>query len=349
MKITSCEDPRPAGAADAIPTFCNAIEAFSTYLRLTRDVSPQTTRAYHSDLIQLLGALAASAGHEAHTLMLSDFTEARCREYLGGLYTAGISKASAARKLSALRTFVRFLRRRGWSHDDPTASLGTPAHEVKIPTHLSEAEMVAFLGMPDETTPLGRRDRALLELCYASGLRLGEIVGLDVDDVNLAGRMVRVLGKGRKERLVPFNRTAADALRRYLPDREALAKPAGRVVAGGMRERPRQALFLNYRGTRLSTRAVDRMVRRYVAMCSSRFGISPHALRHSFATHLLERGADLRAIQELLGHARLSTTQRYTHVNVAQLMKVYRAAHPRSRAKSPDGQTGTPRGGADSR
>jgi integrase/recombinase XerC len=317
-----------------VPTLCGAIDAFSTFLRLTRDVSPQTVRAYHSDLMQLVDSLVSSVGAPPEILALTDFTEERCRAFMGDLYTAGIGKSSAARKLSALRAFVRFLRRREWTDGDPTEALGTPTRDARIPMHLSEVEMSAFLGMPDAATPLGRRDQAVLELCYASGLRLSELVGVDLDDVNLPNRMVRVLGKGRKERLVPFNRTTADAIRRYLPDRDVLASRAGRAGASGRRGRPSQPLFVNYRGTRLSTRAVDRMVRRYVAMCSTRFGISPHAIRHSFATHLLERGADLRAIQELLGHARLSTTQRYTHVNVAQLMKVYSSAHPRSRVQT---------------
>jgi integrase/recombinase XerC len=207
--------------------------------------------------------------------------------------------------------------------------------------------MSRLLEMPDTSTPLGRRDRAILELFYASGLRLSELVGLDVDDVNLASRSVRVLGKGRKERLVPFNHSAEDALRGWLkdwgvlastPDRgpETRRRPttirqlvAARTRNEGVRKRG-QPLFLNYQGKRLSTRSVDRLVRKYVAQCSTRFGISPHALRHSFATHLLERGADLRAIQELLGHARLSTTQRYTHVNAAQLIEAYKKAHPKA-------------------
>jgi len=192
--------------------------------------------------------------------------------------------------------------------------------------------MSRLLEMPDVSTVLGRRDRAILELFYASGLRLSELVGLGVGDVNLAGRTVRVMGKGRKERVVPFNRSTEEALRAWLKDWESLI--AGRaprpLIRGKGSARGGDALFLNYKGRRLSTRSVDRLVRKYVAQCSTRFGISPHALRHSFATHLLERGADLRAIQELLGHARLTTTQRYTHVNAAQLIEVYRKAHPKA-------------------
>jgi site-specific recombinase XerD len=194
--------------------------------------------------------------------------------------------------------------------------------------------MEALLAAPSGDTPLGRRDRAILELFYASGLRLSELVGLDIDDVNLSARMVRALGKGGKQRIVPFNTTTATALREYLHAREGLVR-RGPAKAGGdvrsARGRPRaDPLFVNYRGGRLTVRSVDRLVRRYVAATSARTGISPHALRHSFATHLLQRGADLRAIQELLGHARLSTTQRYTHVNAAQLVDVYRRAHPRA-------------------
>ena len=210
--------------------------------------------------------------------------------------------------------------------------------------------MSRLLEMPDTSRPLGRRDRAILELFYASGLRLSELVGLDVEDVNLSSRTVRVLGKGRKERLVPFNRSTETALRAWLQDWQALtpavprAPSAPRAAASpraehaehpeqprGRRGAKRAApLFLNYQGKRLSTRSVDRLVRKYVAQCSTRFGISPHALRHSFATHLLERGADLRSIQELLGHARLSTTQRYTHVNAAQLIEAYKKSHPKA-------------------
>jgi integrase/recombinase XerC len=303
-----------------------ALDEFLDHLRLNENASLHTVRAYESDLSQFVAFLAERLGRRRADLTPTDFDHLHIREFLGDLHRRGNTRSSAARKLAALRTFGRYLRREGDIEGDPAALVGTPKREQRLPAHLGEAEMVKLLEIPDVSLPLGRRDRAILELFYASGLRLSELVGLDLEDVNLNGRMVRVLGKGRKERLVPFNRTTEAALRAWLKDAQEWAEPP----AVSRSRRPSQPLFLNYRGGRLSTRSVDRLVRRYVAACSTRFGISPHALRHSFATHLLERGADLRAIQELLGHARLSTTQRYTHVNAAQLMEAYRKAHPKA-------------------
>jgi integrase/recombinase XerC len=205
--------------------------------------------------------------------------------------------------------------------------------------------MARLLEQPDTSTPLGRRDRAILELCYASGLRLGELEALDLESVDLSARLVRVRGKGRKERIVPFHRAAEQALRAWLPDRArllaqrratAVHRPdrSGGHARGRRGGRPEEdPLFVNHRGGRLTGRSIDRLLRRYVAQCGLQMGISPHALRHSFATHLLQRGADLRAIQEMLGHARLSTTERYTHVNAAQLLEVYRRTHPKARGR----------------
>jgi integrase/recombinase XerC len=196
--------------------------------------------------------------------------------------------------------------------------------------------MLRLLEEPSTAGPLGRRDRAILELFYAAGIRRSELAGLDVEDLNLSARMVRVLGKGGKERLVPFNSTAATAIRTYLKDRLTLIQsgPARSSrperASGRHRNRVRDPLFVNFRGGRLTVRSIDRLVHQHMAACSSRLGVTPHALRHSFATHLLQRGADLRAIQELLGHARLSTTQRYTHINAAQLLEVYKKSHPRA-------------------
>ena len=314
------------------------LKDFLQYLKLNRNASAHTVRAYESDLRQWLRHVAAEAGVTAVDLDPSQLDRAALRNFLGHLHKQGQSRATAARKLGAARTFLRYLRREEIIDNDPGSLVATPKRDVRIPAHLTEAEMTRLIAAPADT-PLGRRDRAILELFYASGLRLSELVGLEVDDVNLSARMVRVLGKGGKPRIVPFNTSTAKAIRLYLVDREEILQtPAGidsiKSIASRREqqrsERRRNPLFVNYRGTRLTVRSVDRLVRQHVAACSLRTGLSPHALRHSFATHLLGRGADLRAIQELLGHARLSTTERYTHVNAAQLLAVYRKSHPRA-------------------
>ena len=292
------------------------LRAFLAFLRLNRNASPHTVAAYDSDLSQFLDIAAIHLGRKRDAIPPADLQLPVVRAYMAELYRLGQSRATVARKLSALRTFVRYLRREGFIEHDPVALAAAPRREQKVPAHLSVDEMGRLLAMPDVTVPLGRRDRAILELFYASGLRLSELVGLDLEDVNLPARMVRVMGKGAKERLVPFNQATTAALKAWLKDRGALTHGA--------------ALFVNARGGRLTGRSVQRLLARYVSGCSTRFGISPHALRHSFATHLLQNGADLRAIQELLGHVQLSTTQRYTHVNAAQLLDVYRKAHPRA-------------------
>jgi integrase/recombinase XerC len=307
------------------------LDEFLDYLRLNRNTSPHTVAAYGSDLTQFLGFAAHSLHKEASRLRPGDIELDVIRSFMAELYRQGQSRASVARKLSALRSFVRFLRREGLIDADPAALAVAPRREQKIPAHLSVDEMSRLLDAPDGSSALGRRDRAILELFYASGLRLAELVALDLEDVNLAGRIVRVAGKGRKERLVPFNTSAQKALRVWYSDRAKLRT----FGASGARARTSRVdgdpLFVNARGTRLTGRSVERLVARYVSSCSTRFGISPHALRHSFATHLLQHGADLRAIQELLGHVQLSTTQRYTHVNAAQLLEVYRKTHPRAK------------------
>ena len=328
------------GKDDDRGTLRRAIADFADHLKYNRNASDHTVRAYESDLEQFVTAVAAAGKRPRPSLTAADFSPDNVRLYLGVLFQQGVSRASAARKLAAIRTFARWLRREGIIEQDPSALAASPKREQTIPAHLSIDEMNRLLEMPDRATPLGRRDQAILELFYASGLRLSELVGLDLDDLNLNARMVRVLSKGRKERLVPLNQSAADAIRAYMNDRAQMVRLEGARGAGGARgaRRAEHPLFVNYRGQRLGARSVHRLVRKYVAMCSARFGISPHALRHSFATHLLERGADLRGIQEMLGHARLSTTQRYTHVNSAYLLDVYRQAHPRaSRGKRTPG------------
>jgi integrase/recombinase XerC len=313
------------------------LKAFLQFLALNRNASPHTVRAYESDLAQFIDHAAALAGVRRADVKPAHLDRTALRSFLADLHQRRRSRATAARKLAAARTFIRYLRREDEIEGDPGAMVSTPKREIRMPAHLSESEMDALLGAASEETPLGRRDRAILELFYASGIRLSELTGLDVEDVNLSARMVRVLGKGRKERLVPFNTTTMKAIRAYLNDRERIVSDprrspaeAGRHKTDGRHTRRCDPLFVNYRGGRLTVRSVDRLVRKYVAASSTRAGISPHALRHSFATHLLQRGADLRSIQELLGHARLGTTQRYTHVNAAQLLDVYRKSHPRA-------------------
>jgi integrase/recombinase XerC len=322
------------------------LKAFLRYLELNRNASAHTVRAYDSDLSQFIAHAAAGAGVKVRDLLPRQLDRLALRGFLGDLHRQGLARATAARKLAAARTFLRYLRREGEIDDDPGALVATPKRDVRMPAHLSEDEMSALIDAPAGDTALVRRDRAILELFYASGLRLSELAGLDVDDVNLSAKMVRVLGKGGKERIVPFNASAAKAVRAYLHERDALVcgsvpsrlsspsrlSPRSRPSSTSRHSRRPDPLFVNYRGGRLTTRSVDRLVRRYVAASSARLGISAHALRHSFATHLLQRGADLRVIQELLGHARLSTTQRYTHVNAAQLLEVYQKSHPRAKA-----------------
>ena len=305
------------------------LEPFLDFLRLNRNLSRHTVRAYGSDLSQFFEFAAARLGRAPR---LDDFEHRLVRDYLADTYERRQASSSSGRKLAAVRTFARYLRREGLLENDPGALLSAPKVERRMPAHMAVDEVGALLAAPDASTPLGLRDRAILELFYASGLRLSELVGLDLEDVNLSGRMVRVLGKGGKERIVPFNPAAAAAIREYLPARRRLVLRAPRAAmpANGPARRMGDPLFVNYRGGRLSSRGVARMVRRHVTRIGAQRGISPHALRHSFATHLLERGADLRAIQELLGHARITTTQRYTHVSAAQITEIYRRTHPRA-------------------
>jgi integrase/recombinase XerC len=290
------------------------VGAFLRHLDRERNASEHTRRAYRKDLEQFAAHAQAQLGREAAP---RDVDHLLIRSFLARLHQRGLKKTSSARKLAALRTFFRFLCREGVLEKNPARALLSPRTERRIPVHLEESEVAALLDVPGEGLAPARA-KAIFELFYGTGIRCGELVGLDLDDVDMDARMVRVLGKGRKERVVPFGRPAAEALRRYAPYREET--------------RPRTAaLFVNKRGGRLTDRFVRYMMADRVAKVAGQRRISPHALRHSFATHLLERGADLRAIQELLGHASLSTTQRYTHVNARHILDVYRKAHPRAR------------------
>jgi integrase/recombinase XerC len=291
----------------------SAIRSFLLYLAQERNASAHTRRAYEQDLSQLVCFLEKELGRAPRP---DEIDHLLVRAFLAHLYQRGLSKTSTARKLASLRTFFRYLCREGVLARNPARALLSPKLDRRIPAHLGEKEIDAILDRPVESDA-DRRDRAILELLYGAGIRCGELVGLDLGEVDLESRMVRVRGKGDKERIVPFGRRAADALREYLSARD--------------RARPRcSALFLNARGTRLTDRSVRRLLAARIRKLALASRVSPHTLRHSFATHLLERGADLRAIQELLGHSSLSTTQRYTHVHMRHILRIYSQTHPRA-------------------
>ena len=334
--------------ASATPGLRDLSREFLTFLRYNRNVSRHTLRAYETDVDQFMAHLAGARKCAVSALTLADFQTDGVRGYLADLHERGNTRSSSARRLAAVRAFAKYLVREERLADDPTALVGAPRKERTLPAHLGSDDTTRLLAGPDTSSIPGRRDRAILELFYASGLRLSELVEMDLDDLNLNSRVLRVRGKGGKERLVPFNEHAGEAIRRMMADHAALtatnlktvlpdaarsrSQPRGRGASPHARRR--QPLFLNLRGRRLTTRSVDRIVRRYVREAAIAQGISPHALRHTFATHLLQAGADLRAIQELLGHARLSTTQRYTHLDVGRLQEVYKQAHPRAKKQS---------------
>lgn len=290
------------------------IGRFLRYLEVERNCSPHTIRSYAADLREFeryIGELGLSSPLEADHLAV--------RGYLAKLRLEGRSRSTVSRKISTLRSFYRFARRMGYTDRDPTSSVHAPSWRRRLPEFLTVEEVERLLEAPDRTNPLEARDKAMLELMYSTGIRVGELVALDLEDVDLENRLVRVRGKGRRERIVPFGVPAEEALRLYLSLRDRFLK--------GREER---ALFLSGRGRRMT----ERNFRERLALYARRAGIvrriSPHTLRHSFATHMLEAGADLRAVQEFLGHASLATTQIYTHVTAERLKKVYEKTHPRA-------------------
>jgi integrase/recombinase XerC len=299
---------------------------FLEHLRYERNLSEHTLRNYQSDLEQFHDYLAPANPKTGKRTEppLAEIDHITIRDWLGTLHAAQKQKASIARKLAALRTFFQFLVREGMLEMNPAKLVSSPRLEKKLPKHLSIEEAVKFVESPNLETDLGKRDRAMLELMYATGVRVAELTKLNFAHVDFKNRLIRVTGKRRKERIVPFGEPALAALKMYLEIRE------GFLNAALVSEREPEALFLNYQGTRITTRSVGRMVEKYIRICAGRYDISPHALRHSFATHLLDSGADLRDIQELLGHARLSTTQIYTHVSMEKLIQVYDKAHPKA-------------------
>ncbi|MGH7370159.1 MAG: tyrosine recombinase XerC, partial [Candidatus Methylomirabilaceae bacterium] len=300
--------------------------------------SPHTLKSYEGDLRQFRAFLRTrhpgrakpdadrveqgDAWHRA--IDPAEIDTLAIRAFIASLHGSGIARSSIARKLATLRSFFRYLCREGLLHANPARLISTPKLPKRLPARLSVDEADRLMAAPGGHDAVGVRDRAVLELFYASGIRLGELVGLDPQALDLRAGYVKVRGKGNKERIVPIGSKAVAALKRYLERRDELIAPSrrrGQVASG---------LFVNRLGGRLSARGIARMLVKYLERSGMGAKITPHGLRHSYATHLLEAGADLRAIQELLGHSRLSTTQRYTHVNLDRLMEVYDKAHPRA-------------------
>jgi integrase/recombinase XerC len=327
------------------------VQKFLDYLQSVRQCSPRTHNSYGTDLLQFLIYLTPPG---ADSPALENVTHSEIREYVSHLHDLGLQKSSIRRKLAAIRSLFKYCVRQNLLKQDPARLVATPKLPKRVPAVLSEEEMSLFLNhladmekttarrtpsarkraqlvassvpgtrtRQDEAVLLLRRDRALLELLYAAGLRVSELMGLNLGSVDQKERVLHVRGKGNKERIVPYGSKAQEALEAYWPVRGHLLQQAGREPAHA------EAVFLNYAGRRLTQRSVGRIVKKYVRLVNINWDMHPHSLRHAFATHLLADGADLRAIQELLGHALLSTTQRYTQVSIRQLMDVYDKSHP---------------------
>lgn len=293
------------------------LDAFRLWLLVERGYSPLTVSSYLSDVEEVIAFCKKRGCDPLQTDSLRAFT--------ASLYGKNAA-ASVARKLSALRTFFRYLLQEKIIDADPLYGIANPKLVRYIPSFLSVDEVFCLLDAPDKRDRFAFRDQAMMELLYSTGMRVSELTGSDLQDLDFDTGMFKVMGKGRKERIVPFGRAAAEALYRYFPQRDSLI--AARLERGHSPEK--EALFLNSRGTRLTTRSVERLVQAYGQRAGIQVQVTPHALRHSFATHLLEMGADLRVVQELLGHVSLSTTQKYTHVNMEHLTRVYDQAHPQA-------------------
>ena len=292
----------------------NEIENFLNYLKYQKNFSSHTIKNYKLDLYRLNEYL------EEKDIHLRRVDNVLIRGFMADCFRRGESKSTIARRLAAIRSFFQYLISKGKLKDNPAKIVSTPKQEKKIPSFLTEQEISTLLDSIKPSTPLEARDKAILELLYATGMRLSELVSLNLEDVNLNEQLVRVKGKGKKERVIPFGKIALQSLNNYLKLRNTINK--GKVDA--------RALFLNYQGKRISPRSVERILEKYVKKLAIKRRVSPHSIRHSFASHLLSRGADLRAIQELLGHESLATTQKYTHLNLKRLIEIYKKAHPRS-------------------
>lgn len=289
------------------------LQKFLRYLEIEKNASPHTLSNYKRDISQFSDFLDYESGTE-----ISDAAPAKVRAWLGQFHAKGYDKSTRARKLSALKTFYKFLVREGYSKINPVIGISGPKKDKKLPKFLDKTQIIKLLESPDDTLS-GLRDRAILEMLYSSGIRVSELAGLDTDDVDFISESVKVRGKGKKERIVPAGRPAVLALKKYFDRRKGLEK-----------FRNAEAVFCNRSGKRITTRTVERIVIKYMKKAGIPVRISPHSIRHTFATHMLDAGADLRSVQELLGHESISTTQIYTHITPERLKQVYDKAHPRA-------------------
>jgi integrase/recombinase XerC len=313
------------------------IQQFINYLRSERHFSPHTSKCYAADLQQFCAylcmpagsaingqepaeVLSRFAGDEVNRKLLAVDTD-RVRNFMAGLRDRNYCKSTVARKLATLRSFYKFLMRRGYTSNNPVSSIRTPKQDKRLPKCLEVAQIEKLLSIPDMTSLLGARDRAMLEVLYSTGMRVSELVALNINEVDLGGNVVRVKGKGKKQRVIPLTPAAVQTILHFLD----LRRKDPRSMAFDQ-----EALFVNKHGERLSTRSVRRKLDKYLLEAGLDLSVSPHTLRHSFATHMLRRGADLRSVQEMLGHQSLSTTQIYTHLSGETVKEAYDSAHPRA-------------------
>jgi integrase/recombinase XerC len=319
------------------------IDNYLTHLKIEKNASPKTIESYQKDFFKGLDFFAALLQKEDYKILPSDIDHQVFRHYLAFLKKQGLARTTAARRLAAWRSLYRYLQREEIIEDNPLTRVASPRLAKKLPQFLFEDEAAALIESPDPDRPLGMRDRALLETLYAGGLRVNELVSLDLGSLDLAAGYVRITGKRSKERMVPLGSKAVQALKRYLREarpgllaNQSVRKDQQGPKNDGVTTMPlpgslNNAVFLNRWGNRLSSRGIRKILNKYVEITALKRKISPHTLRHSFATHLLNAGADLRLVQELLGHTRLTSTQLYTHVTSERLKQVYRDSHPRAK------------------
>jgi integrase/recombinase XerC len=296
-----------------------ALAEFLRHLALEKNASVHTIKSYREDLTQAIEFFRDKAGVRGKDP--GQVSTRQVRAYLAWLHEQKYSKATIARRMAAVRSWYRFLCRQGMVEGNPADGLHSPRQDKKLPHFLSEDDLSRLLETPPSGTPFGLRDRAILETLYSAGLRVSELTGLNVEDIDFDSGLAMVRGKGKRERLAPLGKPALTALKKWLPRRDEATK---------RKLRPTPAVFLNKNGSRLTSRSVGRLLEKYLALAGLDPRSSPHTLRHSFATHLLDRGADIRSVQELLGHRSLGTTQIYTHVTTNRLKETYHKAHPRA-------------------